>query len=275
MPSLSVVIPTYGRPHLLRRALSELPRELEVIVVADAREESPAEGWLQAARPGASAARNLGWREASGDIVLFLGDDVLASPGLVDAHLSAHERGANAVLGHVDWADEPTPFMRFLDTGFQFDFARLEPGDAPWWAFYTANLSIRRDLLERSGGFDEENFPFLYEDVELAYRLSKLDMRLVYEPAAHARHVHAPTLDEFRDRMRTIGAAERRIVQKHPAFPPYFKPRFDEVLAAPRPRGLSGRLVSLLPGSDRVKASAEARWRYELAEAFMDGWNRS
>ena len=273
MTRVSVVIPTYGRRELLERALAELPDGVEVVVVADAREESLPAGALQAERPGASAARNLGWRRAAGEIVLFLGDDVLASGGLVDAHLSAHERGANAVLGHVDWADEPTPFMRFLDNGFQFDYGTLEAGDAPWWAFYTANLSIRRELLERSDGFDEENFPFLYEDVELAYRLSRLGMRLVYEPAAHARHVHSPTLAEFRERMRIIGAAERRIVAKHPDFPPYFKPRFDEVLAAPRPRGWSGRLVSLLPQSARVKASAEGRWRYELAEAFMAGWN--
>lgn len=273
MPDLSVVIPTYGRPLELERALAALPDDVEVIVVADAREESPPAGALQAERPGASAARNTGWRAATGEVVLFLGDDVIASPGLADVHLAAHSGGAaNAVVGRVEWAAEPTPFMRFLDKGFQFDYRTLTRGEVGWWALYTANVSIARDLLERSDGFDEERFPFLYEDVELGYRLSKLGLRLFYEPEALAAHLHAPTLAEYRGRMRVVGAAERRVVEKHPDFPPYFKPRFEKVLADGKPRGLSGRLVSLLPQSNRVQASAEARWRYELAEAFMEGW---
>lgn len=275
MSELSVVIPTYRRPRELQQALDALPEGVEVIVVADSREESPPGASLQAAVPGASAARNLGWRHAGGDIVLFLGDDVIAGPGLIDAHLAAHDRGANAVLGRVDWAEELTitPFMRFLDGGFQFDYGKLSPGPIDWWSLYTANVSISRELLERSGGFDDEAFPFLYEDVELGYRLKDLGLRLVYEPGAEAEHLHAPTLEEYRERMRIVGAAERRMTEKHPEFPPYFQPRFDDVLAKRKPAGLSGRLLSLLPGNARVSASAEARWRYALAEAFMEGWS--
>ena len=277
MVRLSVVIPTFGRPRELERALAALPDGLEVIVVADARDQNPPDGALKAARPGASAARNLGWQAATGEVILFLGDDVVAEPGLIHAHASAHTEHAaveEAVLGYVEWSRElkVTPFMRFLETGFQFDYGKVDPSEADWWALYTANVSLKRELLERAGGFDEEGFPFLYEDVELGYRLSKLGLRLFYVPEARAEHLHAPTLAEFRTRMRTVGAAERRLVEKHPEIPPYFKAMFDAVLAEPRPAGLSGRLVGLAPGHPRVKASAEARWRYALAKAFMAGW---
>jgi GT2 family glycosyltransferase len=277
MPELSIVIPTYRRPRELQQALAALPDGPEVIVVADAREESPPGASLQATRPGASAARNLGWQHAGGDVVLFLGDDVIAKPGLVEAHLAGHEAGANAVLGRVDWSTtlRVTPFMRFLDGGYQFDFDTLSRGEVPWWALYTANVSISRELLERSGGFDEEHFPFLYEDVELGYRLKDLGLRLVYDPSAKADHLHAPTLEEFQNRMRIIGAAERRMTEVHPEFPPYFKPRFEQVLSERKPAGLSGRLLRLLPGNPRVKASADARWTYALAESFMEGWSDS
>jgi GT2 family glycosyltransferase len=276
---LSVVIPTYGRPQELERALAALPERLDVIVVADARESSPPPGALQAERPGASAARNTGWRAAEGEVVLFLGDDVIAGAGLIHAHAAAHtEHPAEetAVLGLVEWAEElqATPFMRFLDRGYQFDYGKLAPGEVGWWALYTANVSLKRSFLERCGGFDEDGFPFLYEDLELGYRLSKLGLQLFYVPDARAEHLHAPTLSEYRDRMRIVGAAERRMTEKHPEFEPYFKNQFEAVLAEKRPAGLSGRLVGLAPDNPRVKASAEARWRYALAEAFMKGWGQ-
>jgi hypothetical protein len=73
--------------------------------------------------------------------------------------------------------------------------------------------------------------------------------------------------------MKLVGAAERQMVEKHPEVPPYFKPLFDGVLAEKRPAGVSARLVGLAPDHPRIKASAEARWRYALAKSFMDGWD--
>src|SRR5581483_12383549 len=123
MPELSVVIPTRQREELLLRALRCLARQtvpaecFEVVVVRDAADAGAGMGeteplpfatqWLSAARAGAAAARNVGWRAASSPLVLFLGDDILASEQLVSAHLDLHRRYPAmevGVLGRVRWA---------------------------------------------------------------------------------------------------------------------------------------------------------------------------
>ena len=75
--------------------------------------------------------------------------------------------------------------------------------------FYTANVSVKRSMLELVHGFDEERFPFGYEDTDIGYRMSRHGFRLLYNPAARAQHLHAPTLEEWSRRVVRIARAER------------------------------------------------------------------
>jgi glycosyltransferase involved in cell wall biosynthesis len=236
---LSLVIPTVGRP-TLERVLERLRApDVEVLVVADVSvDPPPAQAVLQATEPGAAGARNAGWRAASAPIVLFTDDDVLPAPDLLDRHAALHEREPDervGALGPVRWADElrPTPLMEWLDDGVQFDYGRIEGKEAGWWHFYTANVSIKRSLLDRSGGFEAQRFPYLYEDLDLAYRLSQEGFRLRYDPGARAEHLVAPTLAQWRARMPRLARAERAFVERHPELLPYFHDRFAAVVAQP------------------------------------------
>jgi GT2 family glycosyltransferase len=220
VPDLSVVIPTYRRHAVLGRTLTALAGQtlarerFEVLVVDDPVEDDPdavaaviartglAARQLHRAGRGVSSARNAGWREAAADVILFLGDDILAQPDLLDRHLAAHGRHASGpvgVLGHVRWADElpRTPLMAWLERGVQSDYAWLDAGGAPSWGhFLTTNASLPRTALERVGGFDEEHFPFLYEDTDLGLRLVEHGLELIYEPRARGEHLHSPTLED-------------------------------------------------------------------------------
>jgi GT2 family glycosyltransferase len=300
---LGVVIPTVARADLLRAALDRLSRQqpqsaggrFEVVVGLDAAARDVdalraavdgrpyAARAVQAARPGASAARNAGWRATTAPIVLFLDDDVLALPGLVAAHLAAHAREPAAevgVLGHVRWARRPRPtaFMRWLDDGIQFDFRGLAPGaDAGWWRLYTANASVKRTMLELVGGFDEEHFPFGYEDTDLAARMADHGFRLRYERDALAEHVHPQTIADWRERVWRIAAAERRFCERRPSARPYFRDLFSEALDAPVARGRGARLAGLIPRSvpwlgPRVWASFDMWHRQQLAGPFLAAW---
>ena len=294
-----MVIPTLGRrPDALARALECLRAQTapgdrhEVIVVVDAAgpEELPAVGaarQLRASRPGASAARNCGWRSARADLVLFLDDDVLADPGLVTEHLAAHALDpalSTAVLGDVRWADElrRTPLMRWLDGGIQFHYGELADGaDAGWGRFYTANVSVRRDLLEALEGFDEKRFPFGYEDLDFSLRAQQRGGLVVrYRRAASAQHLHNPTIEEWRTRVERIAVSERRFVERHPDVEPYFLGRFQAALAAPPARGVSAHLAGILPGwvpwlGPRARASAETVYAQDLARRFVAAWARA
>jgi len=242
---LSVVIPTYNRLEILRRALAELAREgeafgepHEVLLVDDGSSDGTA-AWLTGGdvpraanarlrvitqeNAGPARARNRGVEEAAGELVLFLGDDIFVSPGLLALHLEAHRarRGSGevAVLGRTLWAPEmrPTAFLRFLMEGDQFGFKHIEDQEnVPYNFFYTANVSLRRQAMLDAGGFDE-SFPHAaWEDVELCYRMTREGMRLVYEPRALAHHLHPTTLDSFCRRRELVGVDAVLLYRMHP-----------------------------------------------------------
>ena len=295
-PALSIVIPTLRRHAVLARALGRLEGQrgdFEVLVVDDpARDDTGAVAEAIGRRgypvrqvhggPGPAIKRNAGWRAARAPLVLFLDDDVLAGPRLIAAHLDAHAREPQetvAVLGPLEWARElrVTPFMRFLEDGIQFDYRAIRGDDAGWGRFYTANLSIKRALLERAGGFDESFKYPSYEDLELARRLHDVGLVLRYRRDAVAEHLHAPTLESMRARMAAVASGERRMTELHPDVAPYFHELFSAAIADPA-RGRGRALARFVPErvpvlGPRVWASARAAYRRELGSAFLAAWS--
>lgn len=241
---LSVVIPTYRRPDLLRRCLDSLrlqdldQHRFEVVVVDDGSGDATADvlaaasenvvALTQPRNAGPAAARNRGIQTATGELVLFLDDDVAAAPDLLSTHLEIHRQHDDpllGVLGRIDWDPslEMTPFMHWLDTsGLQFAYdtwLREGPVEPPYGAFYTANLSMRRELLTAESGFDER-FPYpAFEDIELAFRLAKRGFHLDYRPAARGFHTRAMAVRGFRNRMRKVGESAELIRRAAPDFP--------------------------------------------------------
>lgn len=120
MSKVSLIIPTFNRPHLLQRAVESTRlagRDVEVIVVDDASSDETAS--VCAALPhikyvrldrnqGVAGARNVGLLESSGDFIAFLDDDDLRLPGSLDHQVSllkAHP-AAGFVAGGVLLADQ-------------------------------------------------------------------------------------------------------------------------------------------------------------------------
>jgi glycosyltransferase involved in cell wall biosynthesis len=243
-PALSVVVPTYRRPALLRRCLDSLaaqdvPAEnFEVVVVDDGSGDATPDllahaadnvrGLVQPRNAGPAAARNRGVLAAQGHLVLFLDDDIAAAPDLVATHLRLHGEADDellGVLGRVDWdpALDVTPFMHWLDrSGLQFGYdtwLQEGPVDPPYAAFYTCNVSLHRSMLVDSGGFDER-FPYAaFEDMELAFRLASRGFRLDYRPVAQAFHTRAMDLRSFCTRMEKVGESAELMRQAAPEFP--------------------------------------------------------
>ena len=302
-PQLSVVIPTLGRPGKLERVLDRLAAQtiasdnFEVLVVGDPDEPRPdaVAATIAAQGPqvshlirevhGVSAARNLGWQRSKAPLVLFLDDDVLPATDLLEQHLiwhRAHPSEEVGVLGRVIWARElrVTPFMRWLERGIQFDYGQIAGEEAGWGRFYTANASLKRSLIARVGGFDQEHFPFGYEDVDLGYRLSHLGFRLLYNPVAVGEHLHTMDLDSWRRKIASIAVAEREFCMQHPAVPPYFRKLFSEALDAPPARGRGARLTRYVPQATpllgaRAWSAADLYWRQQLAPYFLAAWDEA
>lgn len=232
-PLVSVIIPTYNRKSALKRCLSKLfaqdipTYKFEIIVVDDGSTDGTGEtiDGISSAGPvsvryfrqdnrGPASARNIGIREASGGILLFLGDDIMASPGLISGHLSWHEKYSDpnvAVLGLITWSEDirVTPFMYWLEHGGpQFGFQDLEgltDADAARF-FYSSNISVKKSFLIKNEGFFDEDFHHAaFEDLELGMRLKKAGLALKYNAAAAGYHEHFTSLASACRRMRTVG----------------------------------------------------------------------
>lgn len=242
-PLLSVVLPTYRRPVLLDRCLTALAASdldrFEVVAVDDGSGDQtpdvlaahtgglPLTTLTQPGNAGPAAARNRAIEAARAPLLLFIDDDVVVTPTLLRAHLHLHHGGDPllAVLGRVDWHPDltVTPFMRWLDrSGLQFAYdtwLREGPVDPPYAAFYTANLSVPRELLVAAGGFDERFPSPAYEDMELAFRLHARGMRMHYRPDALAFHARPIDLPTFRRRMAMVARSTAVLRTTAPDFP--------------------------------------------------------
>jgi hypothetical protein len=171
-----------------------------------------------------------------------------------------------------------TPFMRWLDDGMQFGFGTIPGSDASWWHFVAANGSVKKELLERVGGFDED-FHFGYEELDLAYRMHQVGFRLRYDARAVVEHLHPPTIEAWRERMRKVARAERRFVTKYPGMEPYFLPIFERAASIPPLRGRGARMARLVPRSipgigPKVWDHASVWFAQQLAPAFLEAWHQ-
>lgn len=289
---LAVVIPTRDRWPVLAATLDALEHQsvsgFEIDVVVDGPDQDCprlAPGisvWRTERHGGPGAARNLGVARTERPLVLFLGDDVVPTPGFVERHLAGHNRAHDiraGVLGRTDWHPDVarSPHNRWLEwSGSQFDY--WTSGDEAGWArFYSSNVSLKRDLFVGAGGFDEE-FLFDYEDLDLGYRLGERGLVLTYEPAALALHRHFYDWDALSRRYHSRGQGERQMAEKHPWFEPFFAARLAGAQRRAPVSALWAGAATRLPlppsrPTSRLQAMANRWYHQQLAAPFFGSWN--
>jgi len=239
-PKLSVVVPTYNRVEMLKRViegiLNQTFRDYETIVVDDGStdvtesvireliKKTPCElQYLKQVNKGAGAARNLGIKHAKGELVLFIDDDVLPTPGLIEEHVRAHQQytGDNiAIVGSVVYSSELnlSPFMQWLiNSGIAFGHSREQNGaKLDYRSFCTANLSLKRCFVLEKGMFDE-NFRQFYDDIELGFRLEQQGLQVVLAKNALGYHLRGETVQGFCNRSKSYGQKSVLLYKKWPA----------------------------------------------------------
>jgi glycosyltransferase involved in cell wall biosynthesis len=208
-PTLSVVIPTFNRRDTAVACACALlaqriePEKLEIIFVDDGSTDGTSDLMamlaedsrislvcLRQPNAGANAARNHGLQHVKSELVAFLNDDSIASPALIAEHIRQHRLhpSANvAVLGSLLDSDQMQKSV-FTDLHRNPRFDRLAEGAAlDWTCFFTYNISLKTSFLK-----DLTFNPSLrwHEDVELGYRLARKGLKIVFAPAAEARHLH-------------------------------------------------------------------------------------
>jgi len=190
---VSVVVPTRNRasylPALLTALDAQTHRPLDVIVVDDASSDGTVEllaRWAGEGRrverleqpAGSYAARNRGWRAASGELIAFTDDDCLPEPNwlaaLIDSVSSTEFVAAQGVT--LARPGRITPFTHQIE--------QRRPGPP----YRTCNMVYRRSVLERLNGFEPIRW---YADNILGLRAAALGS-IAFAPDAVVNHHPRP-----------------------------------------------------------------------------------
>lgn len=215
----SVVIITRNRPDMVRRCLEHVADQgaLEILVV-DASDDlatrevvdrTPGVRYLdlRGARNQMPASRNLGIAHCRGDVVAFLDDDSMARPGWLAALLGAYSGpeigcvGGRAVDEHEPTLPDPHLVGRLLPDGTRIDNFNADPGRIlEVDRVRGCNMSFRRELLLRLGGFDRRyTGTNVNEAGDMGLRVKNAGYKVLYEPAAVVDHLSAPREELPRD----------------------------------------------------------------------------
>jgi GT2 family glycosyltransferase len=219
---VSIVIPSWNGKALLQRFLTSVIKacksydgESEIIIIDDGSTDGT-EGFICKNYPqvmlirlpsnqGFSHACNLGMKEARGDIVVLLNNDMLVDK---DFLMFLPEPFKNEKVFGV------RPGLKWLDDKTDFDFNSFFIGLKWKWGLielpmlkvqkrksypYISCISGGAGAFDRKkwleiGGFDESFSPFYYEDADISYRAWKRGWIILYEPRSHVYHLPSSTI---------------------------------------------------------------------------------
>ena len=282
-PSISICIVTGRRDAVLDACLASLgeqrdapPWELLVCAEGDpavvdaVRRRFPDASicYVERALPG--AARNLLVERATGDLLLFLDDDVTVDPGLLDRlRRLADQHPECDVFGGPN--DTPPGSTRFQVTQgavlasivgsgpVRRRYGAHPPGEADERFFILCNLAVRREVMVAF-----EHDLLCAEENEMLAELAHRGARMHYDPSLVAYHERRGTLSGFARQMHKYGRGRGQVLVRRPSTfrPAYLAPSalVLYLLALPVSFALAGP-VALAPVAGYVAAvGACAAW---------------
>jgi GT2 family glycosyltransferase len=226
-PRMSVVICTYNGSATLRECLEGVLTlrypDYEVIVVSDGSTDKSAQiageylgvRVIETPQEGLASARNTGMRAATGEIVAYIDDDAIPDRDWL-IHLAA-------TFAHGSFAAVGGPNVLPPNSGAVAQCVANAPGgpthvlvsDCDAEHIPGCNMAIRKDALERIGGFDPQ-FRAAGDDVDVCWRLLDSGERIAFSPGATVLHHRRRTVRAYLRQQRGYGKAEALLERKHP-----------------------------------------------------------
>ncbi len=176
---------------------------------------------------GLSHARNRALREAAGDVVSYIDDDVKVDPGWLAAVATAFEEYSAAVVGGKSYLIYSWQRPTWLPEQYESLLSRLDYGDQVIVGLdkdlFGLNFSVRKELAVQLGGFDTSLGRCRHslgsgEESDLLHRIRQTGGLAVYEPKAVVGHVVSPervTVRWFVKRMFAAGRDDVAIAAKN------------------------------------------------------------
>ena len=198
---VSVVIPTYQRLPLLQRCLQALveqdfaKNDYEIIVITDGPDNATrnmvrqfnrlhhtsVQCYSLPVKRGPAAARNIGWRMAAADFVLFTDDDCIPVRQWISSYWHAYTNAGNNLCAFTGKVIVPLDVVQ--PTDYENNVAQLAVAE-----FITANCACSVATLEKIDGFDEEFSMAYREDSDLHFKLLSHNVCITHVADAAIAH---------------------------------------------------------------------------------------
>ncbi|OGO76275.1 MAG: hypothetical protein A3K41_06915 [Chloroflexi bacterium RIFOXYD12_FULL_57_15] len=223
---ISVIIPAYNAAQTLPACLAALQGQTrppgEIIVVDDGSQDQTAQvaraygvQLLEQPHQGPAAARNLGIRQARGDIILLTDADCEPEPTWV-AEMTrpfADPRVVGVKGSYRTYQQERVARLAQVEFEERYDLLeRLSTIDF----IDTSAAAFRLAALREMGGFDPAFPQAVSEDVEFSYRLARAGYRLVFNRQAVVYHRHPSTWCAYLRRKIKFGYWRMIVYRLHP-----------------------------------------------------------
>ena len=254
-PPFSIVVPTRDRNDLLTQCLDRLAphaqllaaHEYEVIVTDDSASEAarplvtasfPWAHWVAGPRRGPAANRNRGAAAAVGDVVVFIDDDCLPEPDLLQSYAESLRDDVAVYEGRITCRAGVTSPMQTAQENLV--------GGALW----SCNFAMRRLAFLSLGGFDDR-FPLAHmEDVDMRDRILAAGHAIQF--VAGATVDHPPRRLPFGARLARMHRAGVLYMVLHPPerglawfLQNTFRARVSRIVRLPKSRDSLTALISV------------------------------
>jgi len=196
---------------------------LEILVVGDAGapQQAPEEilshrvdiRFLRCNKIGPASARNLGWRSAKGDWILFTDSDCLPTSTWLEGYLDAWN-GAIGYAGNVLSLNDDAISSFYESQGTLTPTSHKQDGSRYPEYLITANALVWKPALVRIGGFNERIKFAAGEDINLGFRLREVG-NLSFAPESVVYHNFDDGVVGFVKRFRRYGRGNRLLSQIH------------------------------------------------------------
>lgn len=222
---VSIVVPAYNAEKTIARCLqaclAQTHAELEVLVVDDGSTDGTAGivrsfpvHYVPQQNRGPAAARNLGARGASGDILAFTDADCVPRPDWIERLLGGFKDRIVAVGGTYGIVNPEHVLARVVHAEILARHERF--GDTVDF-LGSFNVAYRKIPFLSVGGFDESFRAASAEDNDLAYRMSDYGGELAFIPNAIVDHHHPEKLLPYLRTQMRHGYWRVKLYLKHPA----------------------------------------------------------
>jgi GT2 family glycosyltransferase len=226
-PLVSVVVCSYNGSRTLRETLTALGEvdypNYEVIVIDDgSTDATPAIArefpvrLVQSENRGLSHARNLGLREAQGEILVYIDDDAYPDPLWLRYLVHTFQSTQHAAVGGPNIcppADCETAQCVSHSPGGP---NHVLLSDTVAEHISGCNMAFRRDALLAIGGFDDR-FRIAGDDVDVCWRLHDRGDTIGFHPAAMVWHHSRNTIRGYLRQQYNYGRAEAMLEAKWPS----------------------------------------------------------